>query len=117
MQYIILCIFKTVDPTRPSRSASPSPSPIIPTLQPSPSSIILTPSSITPNAADDRGPNSAAVALGCLFAITLLLLIVTILAFVVLFLKKKMHKHESFLFASNPGNVPHTNYYITMLYS
>ena len=100
MQYIMLCIFKTVDPTQPSRSVSPSPFCIIPTPQPSPTS----------NAIDDRGLNLAAVALGCLFAITLLILIVTILVFVVLLLKKNKRKPSTF--ASNPGNVLHTNNHI-----
>ena len=85
----MLCIFKTIDPTQPSLSESPSP---------------------TSNAIDDRGPKSAAVALGCLFAITLLLFIVTILVFVVLLLKK--NKREPSAFTSNPGNVLHTNNHI-----
>ena len=83
----MLFIFKILHPNQPIRSESPSP---------------------TPGAVDDRGPNSAAVALGCLFAITLLILVVTILVFVVLFLKKKIPKHKRIILASNPGNVPHT---------
>ena len=96
----MLFIFKILDPNQPIRSESPS---------------------STSNAVDDRsrGPNSAAVALGCLFAITLLILVVTILIFVVLFLKKKIPKHEHNILVSNPGNVPHTYKIITrsVLYS